>query len=432
MLNRLKKKLGLVVAMAVLGVVMAACPASAVIQGVTGTAFNFTAKPGYIYGGDGVSIYIWGFANGTGVVQYPGPTLLLHEGDNVSITLTNSLTTNVSMVFPGMSNVAVTPGGSGVPGIITTECPPAGTVTYTFTAANPGTYYYQSGTDPALQVEMGLFGAIVVYPTGSFPASPGVLSQPGHAYNDTQGDSAYDREYLLIVSEMDARIHRAAERGIAPDTNGFFSVYWFYNGRNMPDTMGAAGDPMLPTQPYNALFQMHPGEKVLYRIVGIGRELHPVHPHGNHTNLIAQDGRLLSSGPANGADLRKRLFTIPTTPGGTYDTIFEWTGANVGWDIYGHAPGDPMQPNEFAADHGKPFPTPIPHQQDLMPGQLYSGSPFLGGSGALPPGEGGFNPTGAYMHMVHDHVEKELCNDGIFPGGAMTIMAIEHPSVPIP
>ncbi len=38
-------------------------------------------------------------------------------------------------------------------------------MTYTFTAAEPGTYIYESGTDPAKQVQMGLYGALVVRPT---------------------------------------------------------------------------------------------------------------------------------------------------------------------------------------------------------------------------------------------------------------------------
>ena len=29
------------------------------------------------------------------------------------------------------------------------------------------------------------------------------------------------------------------------------------------------------------------------------------------------------------------LFTIPSAPGGTVDAIFEWTGKDLGWDMYG-------------------------------------------------------------------------------------------------
>ena len=41
----------------------------------------------------------------------------------------------------------------------------AARVSYTFTAGEPGTYQYHSGTRPDLQVEMGMYGALIVRPT---------------------------------------------------------------------------------------------------------------------------------------------------------------------------------------------------------------------------------------------------------------------------
>jgi FtsP/CotA-like multicopper oxidase with cupredoxin domain len=52
----------------------------------------------------------------------------------------------------------------GVAGLLTQEAAPAGTVTYTFTAGSPGTRAYYSGTQSDLQVEMGMYGAIIVLP----------------------------------------------------------------------------------------------------------------------------------------------------------------------------------------------------------------------------------------------------------------------------
>ena len=43
-------------------------------------------------------------------------------------------------------------------------------MTYTFTASTPGTRAYYSGTQGDLQVEMGLYGAIIVLPS-SIPAA---------------------------------------------------------------------------------------------------------------------------------------------------------------------------------------------------------------------------------------------------------------------
>src|SRR5207253_1341957 len=66
---------------------------------------------------------------------------------------------NPSILFPGF-NVSA----SGVQGLLTSEAAPGSTATYTFTASSPGTRAYYSGTQGDLQVEMGLYGAIIVLP----------------------------------------------------------------------------------------------------------------------------------------------------------------------------------------------------------------------------------------------------------------------------
>ena len=80
----------------------------ATIDGVTGSNFNFTAKSGLITTPDGDSLLLWGYALGNGPMQYPGPTLIVNQGDSVTITLTNELgvpNMPVSIVFPGQEGV---------------------------------------------------------------------------------------------------------------------------------------------------------------------------------------------------------------------------------------------------------------------------------------------------------------------------------------
>ena len=79
----------------------------------------------------------------------------------------------------------------------------SGSVTYTFTAGSPGTYLYESGTDVNKQVQMGLYGALVVRPAG----------HPGQV-ND-RADSAFNpgHEYVFLLSEVDPDLHLAVERG---------------------------------------------------------------------------------------------------------------------------------------------------------------------------------------------------------------------------
>ncbi len=76
-------------------------------------------------------------------------------------------------------------------------------MTYQFTADHPGTFLYQSGTDPAKQVQMGLFGALVVRP--SMGAS--------FAYNDGSTQFNPGAEFLILLSEIDPTLHARAEAG---------------------------------------------------------------------------------------------------------------------------------------------------------------------------------------------------------------------------
>ncbi|MGB8339083.1 MAG: multicopper oxidase domain-containing protein [Burkholderiales bacterium] len=402
----------------------------AVIDGITGPTFNLTARADYVTTADGFMVYNWGYANGAaGTMQYPGPTLIVNQGDTVTVNLTNTLPAPVSIVFPGQSGIVPT---GGVNGLITKEAAANnGTVSYRFVATNPGTYMYHSGTQPALQVEMGLVGALIVRPAVANPSK--------QAY--THANTVFDREHLFLLTEIDPLVHSAVEAGqyATVDTSNFHPVLWFINGRNAPDTMLDAGIPWMPTQPYNAMPRMHPGEKLLLRVVAAGRDMHPFHTHGNNTLMLARDGRMLESAPGAGPDLASSDFTIKTIPGQTYDSIFEWTGKGVGFDIYGSVPHTCNTPagfdsvtKEWCPDHGKPLPVILPNQLDLTYGDSYSGSPFLGQFGVLPPGHPGLNVSAGYFHMWHSHNEREIVNNDIFPGGMMTMVIIEPFSVSIP
>jgi FtsP/CotA-like multicopper oxidase with cupredoxin domain len=421
--------------------------AQARVEGITGTTFDLKVKLGRIITPDGGSLLLWGYANGTGPAQYPGPTLIVNQGDTITITLTNELTVagagpapNVSMVFPGHQDTTLET-NPGVLGVLTNEASPGNSVTYTFTATHPGTYMYYSGTDPALQVEMGLMGAIIVRPTiGN-----------DHAYNHP--DTRFDQEYLYLLSEMDPRIHEVVEfdgpEGVAATDylSNPYPTLWFINGRNAPDTVDSPNLPTLPHQPYNATTLMHPGDKLLMRFIGGGKDLHPFHPHGNHARIIGRDGRMLESVPGAGPDLSGEVFTIQSVPGETIDALFEWTGKGLNWDIYGTPDAGPQFVHdcidgngddfddtsyEYCPDHNKPFPIVLPDNLDVAFGGFYSGSPFFGNLGSLPPGEGGLNPTGGYVFIWHSHTEKELTNSDIFPGGMITFIVIVPQEVPIP
>jgi hypothetical protein len=449
------------------------------VPGISGDAscgaapcFSFDAGAGELGTPDGGSIHFWGYRDTTGaanpfnVPQYPGPTLIVTQGDTVQITLTSNLPfgKRASIVFPG-HNVTAT---GGTAGLLTQESTgSADTVTYTFIAAKPGTYMYHSGTEMELQVEMGLVGAIIVRPNGVSPANR-------YAYNDVK--TKFDHEHLFLLTSIDPTVHQLAEQGrfAEIDMTTYWPVYWFINGRAAPDVMAMAFVSWLPHQPYNSMPRMTPGQKILMRIVGAGQGQHPFHFHGNNADLIARDGRLLAHPVSK--------FTTLSVPGETVDQIFTWTGAKLGWDIYGtpadgmpvhactdlvnnetgvagadgYADVDADHPWEYCGDHygtctdgnndglddatllrckngyTKAFPVVLPEKQNLTFGGWWSGSPFMGASAPLPPGEGGLNPNSGYFFMWHSHTEKELTNFDIFPGGMMSMMVVEPPGTTIP
>jgi FtsP/CotA-like multicopper oxidase with cupredoxin domain len=396
--------------------------ASAQIPTVMGPTFNLTASEEYITTPDGGAYLMWGYGVTGGMMQYVGPTLEVNEGDTVTVNLTNELSVPTSVVFPGQTGVTAIGDANG---LLTKEASPGGgTAQYSFVASHPGTYLYHSGSNPELQIEMGLIGALIVRPA----------EQPvGEKWAYNHADSQYDYEYLFLLTEMDPVVHEMMQCGKSNqiDLTKYFPVLWFINGRCAPDTMMPAGYPLLPTQPYNCMPRMHPGDRILLRFLGGSRDYHPFHTHGNNFLVIAQDGRLLSSAPGAGADLAVSNFTQTVAPGATYDAIFTWTGEKLGWDIYGHSPEDLMEPHEYGPDHGKPFPVVLPDKKDLTFGMHWSGGPFLGTMESLPPGEGGFNMTAGYFYMWHSHKEKEMVNNDIFPGGMMTMLLIEPHHVPI-
>jgi FtsP/CotA-like multicopper oxidase with cupredoxin domain len=443
------------------GMAQAAVPG---ITGVPGTTagrptktFQLSAAEGRNSQPDGASIYVWGYGcksqpggyapaltmtPSCPTMQLPGPTLIVNEGDSVTVTLTNNLPPaagNTSILFPGF-NVQV--GSDGTPGLLTQEAANGQTVTYTFLATTPGTHSYYSGTQGDLQIEMGLYGAIVVLPTavpavclGGSSGTPNDQAKAMRSESDFRlaksaydhPATCYDREYLFQFAEMDARIHKAVESiahctgaGCPTSVSGvetepYHPTYFLINGRSMPDDMDPHYAVQYPNQPYNGNPHMHPGELTLLRIIGQGRWQHPFHEHGNHVRVLARDGNLLLSAndPLASATNPPRLagpllFTTTTTPGQTLDGIFQWTGKGLNWDVFGHGyagdtvkcipdangyyTSDPGAPNyyEWCGDHKKaleknPFgqvagggPMTLPEPSLFVNGFWYGGSPYLG------------------------------------------------------
>ncbi|KJS75667.1 MAG: multicopper oxidase [Desulfotomaculum sp. BICA1-6] len=369
------------------------------------------AKDGYLSTPDGNSIYFWGFSKSeTGPAQLPGPHIVARQGETININLYNTLTEPVSISFSGQSGIMAD--GQPVQPQYTdgkllsffNHAEPGGMVSYTFTPSFPGTFIYESGTNPHKQVPMGLYGGMVVRPADYNPDAREFKTAYG-AGTDTE----YDREYLLITWEIDPDMHQAVEEGKPYLVSKFLPRYWTLNGRCAPDTMLMDGLDYLPHQPYGSMIMGQPGEKILMRYIGAGIENHPLHPHGTHTRVVAVDGRLLRN---ENVDLSFKRFTVLVGAGQTYDQIYQW-------DDLGYTTQNPI-------------PTILPNLRNMGVGDagwtMWSGSPYLGVKGDIPVGVVSYNEFGEYYFMLHSHEELQITNWGEFPGGMMTMVAI-YPSL---
>jgi FtsP/CotA-like multicopper oxidase with cupredoxin domain len=380
----------------------------------TGAAANptfvLTAQAGNIALPDGNTMYMWSFAPAGGPFQHPGPVLCVQQGDTVTIVLRNDLPEDVSIVFPGQEGVLANGAPAGPQlqgGVLTslTATAPAGggSAVYRFVATSPGTFLYESGTDPAKQVRMGLFGALVVRPARG----------PAFMFDRTDSRFTPGEEFLVLLSEIDPYQHWAVEAGLPFDLNGYHPRYWLLNGRGFPDTIADNGAPFLPEQPYGALARVHPWDPLAHpqggaiRYLNVGTEEYPLHPHGNNGLVIGRDGRALE-GPA-GEDLSFEKFSFDIGPGQTWDVTFRYYDAE-GYDA-----------------SSNPVPVTVPELANQTIGMMYSGSPYLGEMGAMPPGMSTQNECGEFYVISHNHALFQLTSWGVTMTGPITYLRVDPP-----
>lgn len=236
---------------------------------------------------DSTIVTMWGYGGGVqgspevdtspncDSAKVPGPRIDIPPGDSVlEINLRNTLTEPTSIMIAGLSNatppapVFFTDGqGRQRARAMTHEAAANGGLeTYNFVAA-PGTYLYQSGSHPAKQVQMGLYGGLVK-DAGVGEAYPGI---------------SYDNEVVLLYSEIDPALHSAVANtsyGTAayPTTINYVPKYFLVNGA--PYIAGSTTD----------ISAGIIGQTTLIRFLNAGLESHVPLLHGGDMNLIAEYG----------------------------------------------------------------------------------------------------------------------------------------------
>lgn len=253
-------------------------------------------------------ITLWGFAsdndndlsNGCGnPVQVPGPSLQVPPGDpSLIIHLRNDLDEGVSIVIPGQQT-PMTPvmfmDGDGRQRVrsFTHETAPYATSSteglYSWSNVKAGTYLYQSGTHPAVQVQMGLYGSMVKNDAAGM-AYPGI---------------AYDNEVIMLYSEIDPALHTAVVDGsygtaTYPSTIDYQPRYFLINGEAYSSTTSVLANLAL-------------GETTLIRMLNAGLQTHAPTLQ-THVNLIAEDG--------NPYSYAKNQYSVLLPAGKTIDALF--------------------------------------------------------------------------------------------------------------
>lgn len=408
-----------------------------------------------------------------GNAQFPAPIIHATVGDVVEIRLKN-LGVAAQPIAPNdphsihLHGLDVDAANDGVPetslGAVPAnlaEAPGAGNViVYMFSPEHAGTYMYHCHQEAQIHVQMGMFGALVVYN----PGDPAAIDGPGKGNGGQLYGVPYDKDYVLLLSEFDVGGHRAEETDGAepPGYNWAYyqPEYWSINGLSFPQTIHA-GFPEDPTWDdwiaahpgYDPLITGSvsggsgawgtPGEKVLIRVINMGFQTHPMHMHGYHGKVIGSDQRawdwawapksrsnLVGVRPF-GEGLEKNTLVIGS--GETYDWLVDF-GQQSFNSVYPagtqtrYFDGEPACQGDLDAA-GVPWPavnTPVSNTFVNCPVNPLDGDPDAGPYIAGPVVTGLFDNltpgASSQFFPFHNHDDYKATNDGEYPGGMFTMI----------
>ncbi|MFQ5447102.1 MAG: multicopper oxidase domain-containing protein, partial [Saprospiraceae bacterium] len=236
-------------------------------QIVAQTTFNWFARMvGNQTLWDGQSVNVWGFAqNFGGSAAIPGPTMIVNEGDVVTLNITNQSPMPHTVHLHGLDvdqlNDGVPQTSFEIPGMM-------GTGSYTFTAPHPGTYIYHCHVETVIHLQMGMYGAVIV--------------KPADGSNTVwAGGPAYDKDYLWITSEVDKSWHDS------PPQNGAVPAY-------EPDYFLINGKSNQQLSATDVAINADAGQNIFMRLTNIGYGIHEfVFPPELNATTLSSDGRPL-------------------------------------------------------------------------------------------------------------------------------------------
>lgn len=267
-----------------------------------------------------------------GKIPHPAPNLWVGEHFELQIELFNvgfkwrpDLTDGHTIHWHGFRNaIAIF---DGVPEV-SIGVPAQRKFPYAYRPRDAGTYIYHCHFEDVEHVQMGMIGVVFVQPAQNGTSLGGFTK---FAYNDGDGSTGFRREFAMLLSDIDSRVHLGSLAVQEFVWTEFKPNYWLINGRSYPDTIlpngsqiVTGGDPYLTSlkawQPMSSLVQVNAGDRALLRVANLGYDQAAMQLEGISLKVVGEDATHLRG--STGADLSYDTNTIYVGPGETRDALF--------------------------------------------------------------------------------------------------------------
>jgi len=315
------------------------------------------AGDGYVTMADGKLQYMFGFSNLTGIPQanaidagiraaeFPAPSIVLDEGDEFYLTLSNvgmadrpDLADPHSVHFHGFPNASSYFDGVPDAGVSVNM---GASLSYYYNISQPGTYMYHCHVEASEHMQMGMIGNLYVKPAQNKVAIGTALGTYTHAagdeyvYNDGDGSTRYDVEYPMQLSSFDSKFHDASMAVQPLPFANMFDNYAMFNGRGYPDTINTAVLPApaenggKPSQKMNSKIVATTGQKILLRFSNLSVTRYFSVAVNGLTMRVVGIGARLMRGPT-GKDLSYKTNSVTVGGGESTEVIIDTLGVAPG------------------------------------------------------------------------------------------------------
>jgi FtsP/CotA-like multicopper oxidase with cupredoxin domain len=271
----------------------------------------------------GVDVTMWGYSScdssftTCGSPSSPGPEINVPAGDasgtggvpSLTIHLLNGLSgptaEATSVMIPGQAKLmtpqtfidSATPPRTRIRAFDAEATVGGPAVDYFWNNLKAGTYLYQSASHVQLQVQMGLYGAMV-HDAGL-----------GLAYADVP----YAQSKTIVFSEIDPALHDPVPKAANLTVDGYRPSYFLLNGEPFVD-------------PAPALASIGAGQALLLRLVNAGLQNRAPQLVGGYYQIVAEDGHSVP------VPIRRMQYNTLLPAGKALDVLF--TGSAGSYPLY--------------------------------------------------------------------------------------------------